>query len=118
MTPAEYVNEIVVPTLREFRDQPRSRRRAYLAAITLFHVKDYLNRYGESNIEKTMRRVAPATFDVVRGVCNGTKHVSTDASHPVPFAAGKDRDRPGSTLGQMQTGVSFLGEWGFLILSQ
>jgi hypothetical protein len=32
MTPAEFMDEIVVPTLREFRDERRSRRRAYRGA--------------------------------------------------------------------------------------
>jgi hypothetical protein len=42
MTPAEYVNDIVVPTVREFRDEPRSQRRAYLACMVTFHIKDHL----------------------------------------------------------------------------
>jgi hypothetical protein len=33
MTPAEFMDEIVVPTLREFRDDRRSRRLAYLACV-------------------------------------------------------------------------------------
>ena len=42
MTPAEFLDEIVVPTLRECRDERRSRRRAYLACIAVFHIKDHL----------------------------------------------------------------------------
>jgi hypothetical protein len=41
MTPADFVNDIVVPTVREFRDVRRSRRRAYLACIIVFHIKDH-----------------------------------------------------------------------------
>jgi hypothetical protein len=110
MNAAEYVNEIVVPTLRESRDEPRSRRRAYLAAITLFHVKDYLQIQGESGIEQTMRASAPVTFDAVHGICNGTKHGETKAWHPVQFTAGDDWDRPPAIFGEMRVGVSRLGD--------
>ena len=37
-----------------------------------------------------MRTECGVTFDVVRGVCNGTKHVETDGSHAVAFRAGAD----------------------------
>ena len=39
MTPADFMNEIVVPTLRDLRDDRRSRRRAYLACIAVFHLE-------------------------------------------------------------------------------
>ena len=44
MTPADFMNEIVAPTLREFRDDRRSRRRAFLACVAVFHVKDHLKK--------------------------------------------------------------------------
>jgi hypothetical protein len=44
MTPAEYMNGIVVPTPRGLRDNRRSRRHTYLACIAVFHVKDHLRK--------------------------------------------------------------------------
>jgi len=110
MTPAEYVDEIVIPTVREFRDNRRSRRHAYLACIVTFHIKDHLAKAGKKGIEKTMRTGASKAFDLVRGICNGTKHVVTDSSHAIPFQAGTDYDRPPGRAGEMIAGLSELGD--------
>ena len=110
MTPQEFMDQVVLPTVAELKVEPRSRRRAYLACIVTFHLKDHLKTAGETGIETTMRTAAGDSFDVVRGICNGTKHVQTDQSHPIPFAAGKDWDRPPAILGQMIIGVSRLGD--------
>ena len=110
MTPQIYMNEIVLPTVVEFKREPRSRRRAYLSCVVTFHLKDHLKAAGETGIEQTMRTAAGDAFDVVRGLCNGTKHVQTDQTHLIPFAAGKDWDRPPAALGQMVLGVSRLGD--------
>ena len=64
MTPAEYVNEIVLPTVREFGEHRRCRRRAYLACIVAFHIKDYLQRAGARQIEDAIRKVTTDDFDV------------------------------------------------------
>ena len=66
------MSEIVVPTLRELRNERRSRRRAYLACIAVFHLSDHLENAGETGIEDAMRASCGVAFDVVRGVCNGT----------------------------------------------
>jgi hypothetical protein len=60
------MTEIVVSTLREFRDERRSRRRAYLACIAVFHLKDHLKKAGETGIENAMRGACGTAFDVVR----------------------------------------------------
>jgi hypothetical protein len=106
MTPADFMNEIVIPTLREFRDERRSRRRAYLACIAVFHLKDHLKKAGETRIENAMRASCGVAFDVVRGVCNGTKHVETDGSHAIAFRAGADTDRPPAVWGEAVWDVS------------
>jgi hypothetical protein len=110
MTPQQFMDEIVLPTIVELKNAPRSRRRAYLACIITFHLKDHLKAAGEKEIEKTMRATSGAAFDVVRSICNGTKHVQTDKTHKIPFAIGKDTDRPPAILGQMVLGVSRLGD--------
>jgi len=109
-TPANYVDEIALRALRDFKAEPRSRRRAYQACQAIFHIKDHLSKAGEDGIEDQMREAAGASFDVVRAICNGTKHVETDASHPIAFKAGEDWDRPPATLGQLMLGVSRLGD--------
>jgi hypothetical protein len=111
MTPADFVNDIVVPTVREFRDVRRSRRRAYLACIIVFHIKDHLRKAGAKQIEDTLRKATGDGFDAVRAVCNGTKHVVTNQSHPYPFVAGDDWDRPPATAGgEWQVGLSQIGD--------
>jgi hypothetical protein len=100
MTPADYINEIVIPTVREFRDERRSRRRAYLACIATFHLRDYLKKAGEYGVIDAMRTSCGAAFDVVRGISNGSKHAETDGSHAVAFRAGEDTERPPATWGK------------------
>lgn len=110
MTPAEYVNEIVQPTIQEFRDDRRSRRRAYLACIVVYHVKDYLEKAGEMGVRRKVKELCPDTFELVRSICNGSKHVETDNTHEIQFQAGSDWDRPPAFAGVMRTGISYLGD--------
>ncbi len=104
------MDEIVLPTVAEFKRAPQSRRLAYLSCIATFHIKDHLKSAGLTSIETTMRAACGDSFDVVRAICNGTKHVQTDASHPIPFIAGTDWYRPPAILGQMILGLSRLGD--------
>ena len=106
MTPAEYIDEIVVPTILEFKACRRSRRYAYLACITTFHIKDHLKVAGATGIETAIRAEVSSAFDVVRAICNGTKHVETDSSHSIPFRVGDDTDRPPAIWGEMVWDVS------------
>jgi hypothetical protein len=112
MDPLEYVEEIVRPTMAEFQANPRSRRHAYLACMVVFHIKDHLKKAGEKGIEDKMRKATRATsaFDVVRGICNGAKHVETTPDHRIPFKAGDEFDRPPARAGEMEFGKSRLGD--------
>jgi hypothetical protein len=110
MTPAEYVNDIVVPTAREFRDEPRSQRRAYLACMVIFHIKDHLQRAKARQVENAIRGATGDAFDVVRDVCNGTKHPFIDRNDPSRFVAGADWDRPPGRAGELECGVSQIGD--------
>lgn len=110
MTPTDYMNEIVVPTLRELRDERRSRQRAYLACIAVFHLKDHLKKAGEKGIEDAMRASCGVAFDVVRGVCNGAKHLVTEGRHVVAFRAGDDWYRPPAAAGAAVAGLSVVGD--------
>ncbi|MGD0024125.1 MAG: hypothetical protein ABSC37_05765 [Xanthobacteraceae bacterium] len=110
MTPAEFVNEIVQPTIQEFRDERRSRRRAYLACIVVYHIKDYLEKAGEKDVFQKMKGACPSTFELVRSICNGSKHVHTNLHHEIPFHAGDDWDRPPARAGVMRAGISRAGD--------
>jgi hypothetical protein len=110
MRPADYVNEIALPALRQARDDRASRWKAYVACMTVFHVKDYLKSVGERAIESAMRTAGGNAFDVCRGICNGTKHQATDSTHPISFRAGDDWHRPPARAGQMRVGASRLGD--------
>jgi hypothetical protein len=110
MKPSDFMNEIVVPRLQDFRNDRRSRRRAYLACIAVFHVKDHLKKAEETGVETAVRKAAGFAFDVVRAVCNGSKYLKTDASHPIGFRAGDDWYRPPAIAGVMIVGLSVLGD--------
>ena len=104
------MDEIVIPTILEAKAEPRSRRRAYLACIVTFHLNDYLKSVGHKKTEDKMRVATGDAFDVVRGVCNGTKHVQTNDKHPIPFTSGKDWYRPPAIAGLLVLGLSRLGD--------
>ena len=108
MTPADFLNEIALPAALDFKSDPRSRRFAYQACINTFHIKDHRKQSGATSIETLMRAKTGYMFDVVRGICNGTKHVQTDGSHIVAFKAGDDTDRSPGILGEMILDESIL----------
>jgi hypothetical protein len=111
MKPEDYVREIVLPTAREFKANPRSRRHAYLTCMVVLHLKDHLRKAGEGSIEKKMREATGNSFDVVRAICNGTKHAATDPkTHRIQFEVGDDFDRPPGRAGQAQAGISRAGD--------
>jgi hypothetical protein len=47
MTPEEYTEEMILPTLREYFGDLRNRRRAMLASLTLVHLHDVLKENGK-----------------------------------------------------------------------
>jgi hypothetical protein len=110
MAPADFMAEIVLPTVLEFREEPRSRRRAYLACIATFHVKDHLAEAGERDVETAMRDETGIAFDVVRDVCNGAKHREATRRPRVGFLVGADSDRPPAIGGVAESGVSRGGD--------
>jgi hypothetical protein len=111
MTPADYVNEIVLPAMKDFQAGRRSRRYAYQACMAVFHIKDHLHKAGETKIEDRIRQAAGSNhFDVVRSISNGAKHVETDATHKIEFRAGDDFDRPPGYPTTVLLGLSRFGD--------
>lgn len=126
MTPAEFAREVVIPTIEEFRDDRTSRRRAYLAAVVVYHLRDHLAeatavltgdpkrdrraiQIAAEQVDAAVRGRTPfGSFDVVRGVCNGAKHATTRQQHVVRFTAGTDETRPPGTAGSLEVAPGLL----------
>ena len=105
MLPAEYMSQVVLPTVDEFLAATGGRRLAYLACIATYHVRDYLARaeaVSLGEIERKMRG-APAnsfySFDVIEGICNGSKHCGNDRDD-FPFAPGAEQAIPDLCIGR------------------
>lgn len=91
MTPGEYIEVVVVPTIRDLLQKPDDRRLAYLAAIATQHVVDYVMRAnipGKTppkvrdaelkRIKAAVEADVPDFFAVVEGMCHGSKHCGRD----------------------------------------
>lgn len=112
MTPREYVEAIVLPTLHEFLAARDDRRRAYIACLVICHVADSLGlaeaalepgfegRRGRSrkdSVDAATKIVqgraghrCGGAWAVVQGFANGTKHPARlpllpGTEHPVPM---------------------------------
>jgi hypothetical protein len=96
MLPAEYMSQIVLPTVDEYLAATGDRRRACLACIATCHVRDYLARaeaVSLGEIERNMRAVCANSFEVVEGICNGSKHCGNSRNHFL-FAPGAEKAIP------------------------
>jgi hypothetical protein len=71
MTPSEYVDEIVLPTVREFAEDRRSQRRAYLACLASLRITDHLRQAGEEDVEARIGFAAGRAFEALRAACDG-----------------------------------------------
>jgi hypothetical protein len=78
MLPFEYVSEIVLPTVDEYLAATGDLRRAILARGVTYHVRDYLaaaSGCSMGEVDRRIRALCAFSFDVVEGICNGSKHV-------------------------------------------
>ena len=105
MTPHDYAESVVLPTVREFLAERGNLRRAILTCVTTYHLIDYLAlalcpatssksaarkaREAEADqIRDKLRSICAPALEIVQGICNGTKHadpVSTQAVPPFAF---------------------------------
>lgn len=109
----DFALEIVVPTVKEALADRGNRRRVYIASIVTYSLIDHIA--AAIKVEKTkvcdsLRNVCTPAFEVVQGVCNGTKH--SGKTRGFPFEPGTDRavpvfafDVPGAGWGQGRWGV-------------
>jgi hypothetical protein len=95
MNSHSFASEIVLPTVKEMLADRGNRRHLYVAGIMTYSLVDYIAR--EVGIPKTqvcdsLRGVCEADFDVVQGVCHGTKHAGSVKG--LRFVPGQERDVP------------------------
>jgi hypothetical protein len=73
-----------------------NRRRVYLAGIATYSLVDYLARdvgIAKAEVCNTLRALCNPAFDVVQGICNGTKHAGKH-ERGFHFIPGEDRNVP------------------------
>ena len=111
MSPEEFAREIVIPTIREFRDDRHSNRRAYLVCIATYHLSDYLKREG-IDVEEALKTFRCTSFEVVRAVCHGTKHKGWTPNRPehIQFVPGQEYHRPPCVAGLAVADLSTVGD--------
>jgi hypothetical protein len=78
----------------------------YLTCMAVCHIKDHLAKAGEKDVEVKMRSAVGDSFDVVRAVCNGTKHAGPVKRNRIKFRPGEDFERPPARGGEAQAGIS------------
>ena len=91
--------------------------KAYLASIVTYSLIDYIAAEigaEKSEVCDSLRKLCTPAFEVVQGVCNGTKHAGT--TRGFQFKPGSDRDVPifafnvpGAGWGQARWNVPGLG---------
>ena len=97
MLPSEYVSEIVIPTVDEFLAATGDLRRAILACVVTHHVRDYLAEAGicsKTEVDLRIKALCAFSFDVVEGVCNGSKHVRNTKHGAFKFTPGDEKTIP------------------------
>lgn len=111
MTPAEYVELVVLPTVRDFMEKADDRRLAYLSAIATYHITDYLMRAAQPStraaadaelkrIRETLRYDLREWYEVIEGLANGAKHCGRDAKRGARFTPGDEQYVPPFGFGE------------------
>jgi hypothetical protein len=71
-----FASEIVIPTVKEALLARADRRRVFVASIVTYHLIDYISAEAglkSNDVCTTLRNICRPAFDVVQGVCHGTK---------------------------------------------
>ena len=121
MNPAEFADVVVIPTVREHLAARGDRRLAYLACIATYSLVEYVTRAeagagaseaalnkARCNVGKAIRAVCAPAYEVVQGICNGTKHAGSDRGQ-FPFTPGSERHIPKAVWGKTFWGHA---RWG------
>ena len=109
MLPSEYVSEIVIPTVDEYLAATGDLRRAILACVVTYHVRDYLAGAGicsKTEVDRRIKALCGAfSFDVVDGVCNGSKHFRNTGRGDFKFTPGDEKSIPVFALDKAGSGL-------------
>lgn len=90
------MTEVVLPTVDEYLLARADLRRAVLACIVVWQVRDYLKQalgLGLGDVDTKMKTLCESSFDVIEGIANGSKHFRNNrgAFH---FTPGDERRVP------------------------
>jgi hypothetical protein len=115
-----YLNEIVEPTVDDFRQHPSSVRKGFLACVVIDHSVDYLAYPGDrsqwdgkehrdrrARLRKQFREESEQ-FRLASEAANAVKHVKTTSKRGLE--AGEVYERPPAIAGRMMAGVSMVGD--------
>lgn len=115
-----YLNEIVEPTMEDFRQVPSSVRKGFLACVAIDHSVDYLAYPGDrsqwdgkahrdrrAKLRKQFREECEQ-FRVASEAANAFKHVKTTSQRGLEAA--ELYERPPALAGRMMAGVSMAGD--------
>ena len=114
MTPADYVNVVVIPTVREHFANKTDYRLGVLACIVTFHIGDHIATADSTpgntgRVCEKMRTRCREQFNILQGVCHGTKHGVTKSHMKHQHRAGDEVVIPGFTWGRNAWGHA---AWG------
>lgn len=107
MSPQEYLELIVEPTVAEFELDQASVRRTFLACAAVFHSIDYIRPKRAKNLRKNFRNEC-AAFATIDRVAHAFKHVESDGK--APLRASAVYGRPPALAGAFVLGHSLLGD--------
>ena len=97
MSPSVYLNQIIFPTVDEYLAATGDLRRAILACVVTYHVRDYVAEEGicsKTEVDRRIKALCTFSFDVVEGVCNGSKHVRNTKHGDFKFTPGDEKPIP------------------------
>lgn len=90
-----FASDVVVPTVKEALSDRGNRRRVYVANIVTYSLIDYIAveiGIAKNDVCDRLRSVCAPAFEIVQGVCNGTKHAGS--TRGFRFKPGDDREVP------------------------
>lgn len=115
MQPVDYVKVVVLPTVREHFLAATDERLGVLACIATFHICDHValakGHTNASLVCHRMRERCQAEFDILQGICHGTKHGITKSHLAHQHRAGDAIVSPAFAFDDPDAGWG-KGAWG------
>ena len=105
-----YLEEIVVPTVKDFDEHPTSVRHAFLACVAAFHAVDYMAHPRKSRTLRQRWGNQSEAFRRVDEVAHAFKHVVTRRRDNSALNARAIISRPPAIAGVMECRLSMLGD--------